>query len=190
MPNLLATHSVGNSLINYLRNAYPQSLRDVQQIDFRLLSTDELAGKPDLRNVLSLMLYRITQNEHLRNARRTNDPSNAPPPLSVNLHYVLTVWAGSALVEHSVMTWAMRELHHRPVLDSSILSADAAWGPGDVVNIIPEELTSEEIMRIWDTLEPKYRLSVTYVARVVRIDDDAIPTGQPVVATRFGYTDR
>ncbi|MDZ4796905.1 MAG: DUF4255 domain-containing protein [Bryobacteraceae bacterium] len=187
MPNLLATHSVGNSLINYLRNAYPQSLRAVQAIDFRLLSTDELAGKPELRNVLSLLLYRITQNEHLRNTRLPNAPSDAPAPLSINLHFLLTVWAGSALVEHSVLTWAMRELHRRPVFDLSILSADAAWAPGDVVNIIPEELNSEEIMRIWDTLDPKYRLSVSYVARVVRIDDDVLPTGLPVVATRLSY---
>jgi hypothetical protein len=39
-------------------------------------------------------------------------------------------------------------------------------------------------MRIWDALEPSYRLSVSYIARVVRIDGDA-SRGLPVVATRY-----
>jgi hypothetical protein len=39
-------------------------------------------------------------------------------------------------------------------------------------------------LRIWDALGPKYRLSIAYVARVVRIDRTAIPAS-PVVATRF-----
>ena len=42
-------------------------------------------------------------------------------------------------------------------------------------------------MRIWDTLEPDYRLSVGYVARVVRIEPDEIPEQRAVVATRFNY---
>jgi hypothetical protein len=40
-------------------------------------------------------------------------------------------------------------------------------------------------MRIWDALEPDYRLSLSYIARVVRIDPDETIEGREVVATRF-----
>jgi hypothetical protein len=55
------------------------------------------------------------------------------------------------------------------------------------VQLIPEELSTSDMMRIWDTLQPKYRLSLGYVARVVRIDPAEIPEQPPVVATRFNY---
>jgi hypothetical protein len=56
-----------------------------------------------------------------------------------------------------------------------------------VIQIIPSELAVEDMMRIWDALTPPYRLSVSYVARLVRIDPDVILEAGPVVATRFGY---
>jgi hypothetical protein len=75
-------------------------------------------------------------------------------------------------------------------MDVSSLSPEAAWGPGDVIQLIPAELSNEDIMRIWDAIEPTYRLSVSYIARVVLIDPDIHPERRPVVATRFTLTDR
>ena len=84
---------------------------------------------------------------------------------------------------------AMLQLQQHPVLDRSALSTEAGWGTGEFIQIIPEELSTEDLMRIWDALEPKYRLSVSYVARVVRIDGDALPEGLPVVASRFSFVE-
>jgi hypothetical protein len=190
MANLLAVHSVGASLVALLRNAYPEALRARHACEFRLLSSGELAAEADFATTLSLYLYRVTTNEHLRTAPRPTDPSDARPPLAVDLHYLLTIWADSALAEHVILAWAMRELHGRPVLDVASLSPEGGWGPGEVVQLIPAELSNEDMMRLWDALEPAYRLSVSYIARVVRIDHEPSPTGRPVVATRHVYTDQ
>jgi hypothetical protein len=188
MANLLAVHSVGSSLITYLRNSYPEELRTRHPCEFRLLASGELAGEEDFGTLLSLYLYRVTQSEHLRNVPRRNDPSDAPAPLAIDLHYLLTVWADSAVAEHTILAWAMRQLHHRPVLDVSSLSPEAEWGRADFVQIIPAELSNEDVMRIWDALDPAYRLSVSYVVRTIRIDPDRIADGRPVVATRLSFT--
>lgn len=187
MANVFATHSVGNSLVTYLRNAYPDLLRTSQPFDFRLISSGELAEGPEPRNTLTLFLFRITQNEHLRNRPRPNDPSDANAPLSIDLHFLLTAWADNALAEQTVISWAMLQLRMHPVLDSSALSAEAGWTPGDLIQLIPAELSNEELMRIWDLLHPKYRLSVSYIARVVRIDLDPFTGARPVVEKRFDY---
>src|SRR4051794_35882704 len=121
MANLLAVHSVGSSLITYLRNAYPDALRVRHPCDFRLLSSGELVGAVDFGTLLSLYLYRVTQSEHLRNVQRRNDLLDAPAPMAIDLHYLLTVWADSAVAEHTILAWAMRQLHDRPVLDVSSL---------------------------------------------------------------------
>jgi hypothetical protein len=190
MANILATYSVGNSLMTYLTNVYPDTLRTKFPFEFRVVSSGELADGPELRNTVSLFLYRVTMNEFVRTTVRPIDPLDTDPPLSIDLHFLLTVWADNAPAEHTVLSWAMRELQTHPVLDSSSLSMDAEWSPGDIVQVIPAELSNEELMRIWDLLQPKYRLSVSYIARVVRITDGARPGGRPVVASRFSYTDQ
>ncbi len=189
MANIFAIHSVGQSLATYLGNIYPAELREDHPCTFTLVSSPGVGDVDESDNQLTLYLYRVTMNEHLRNVGRHNGAATTPVPLSVDLHYLLTVWAESALDEHVILAWTMRQLHLTPVLTSASLSPEAGWGPGDVVQLIPAELSNEDIMRIWDALEPPYHLSVSYIARVVRIDPDTSATGRPVVATRFAYTD-
>lgn len=187
MTNVLAIHSVGESLRTYLDASFPADIRAAHPCEFKLVSSGELAGEVDFDGVLSLYLYRVTVNEHARNVRRVTDPTRENLPLAVDLHYLLTVWSKSAFTEHVVMAWAMRQLHQHPVFDASSLTTEAAWGAGDFVQVIPAELTNEDIMRIWDALDPGYRLSVSYIARVVRIDTDPDPVAMPVVASRFSF---
>lgn len=186
MANLHAVHDVGNSLITFLRNTYPESLRDEHSCTFSLMSSSEMVDLSNAGTTLSLYLYRVTINEFMRNSRQQN---GIIIPLSLDLHYLLTIWADSALVEHTILTWAMNQIYLNPILNVSILQPDAGWQQNDVVQVIPEEISNEDVMRIWDTLEPAYRLSFPYVARTVRIEPDEIPDSRAVVATRFDYQD-
>lgn len=187
MANYRAIHSVGSSLALFLQNSYPQELRDEHNIDFALLSSASFAGESPITNTLGLYLYRVTVNEHLRNVPRPSEPSDARPPLSLDLHYLLTPWIDDAMGEHRVLAWAMRELYQHPVLDVATLSPEASWSAADMVQVIPAELSTEDLMRIWDALEPSYRLSVSYIARMVRIDVDTPEASRPVVAVRHRY---
>lgn len=190
MANHFAIHSVGESLRKYLESSYPEALRTKISCSFRLVSSGELTDTSNFGTTLSLYLYRVTMNEHLRNVPRTNDAVDAGAPLAVDLHYLLTAWANNALAEHTILSWAMRELYRRPILDKSSLSSEADWSMGDIIQLIPAELSNEDVMRIWDALEPPYHLSVSYIARVVRIDVDPFESSRAVVANRFSYMDR
>lgn len=191
MANVRAIHSVGSSLATYLNNTYPEPYRTEQPCTFRLRGSAEMVAPNDSDGTTaSLFLYRVIMNEHLRNAGRGIDPARRSIPLSVDLHYLLTVWTDNALEEHTILAWAMLQLHQHPVLDASSLSPEAGWSSGDVIQLIPAELSTEDVMRIWDALDPPYRLSVSYIARVVRIDPDSTPDSRPVVASRFSLTDR
>ncbi len=191
MANLEAIHSFGASLISYLRNAHQAAFGEEDAFTFQLISSGEMAllENDGMDNTVTLYLYRITMNEHLRNTAHPNRPSDALPPLSVDLHYLLTIWASGSEEEHRVAAWVMHQLHHHPTLDVSSLSPDGEWGRDEVVQIIPAELSNEDMMRIWDSLAPSYRLSLSYIGRVVRIDPSAGDGARPVVAIRRGYTD-
>jgi hypothetical protein len=186
MPNVHAVHSVGHSLVTWLKNSYPAEIREITDCEFLLLSSGEMAAKEERGPAISLWLYRVGWNEHLRNAGRRGDGPGARAPMFLELHFLLTAWADNALAEHTLLTWAMRQLHDHPMLDLSTLSPEGGWTAGDQVQLVPAELSTEELMRIWDTLEPAYRLSVVYVARVVRVDPEGPdPDALPVVASRF-----
>lgn len=192
MANVLAIHSVGYSLAGYLRQMYRASdLREQHPCTFRLISSGELADPTSIdtasASTLTLYLYRITVNEHLRNTPRAPDGSRRALPLSLDAHYLMTVWTESAMAEHNILAWAMSQLEQEPTFGGTRLSAEAGWRPDELIQVVPEELSIENLMRIWDALEPGYRLSVGYVARVVRIEPAAGPEQRPVVATDFSY---
>jgi Pvc16 N-terminal domain len=191
MANLFAIHSVGSSLAIFLKNTYPENLSAQHSCSFKLISSSQLAQMEDEENTtLSFFLHRVTLNEHLRHELRLNDSCYAAPPLALDLHFLMTVWAQAPLTEQLILAWAMRQLHLHQVLDLSALSPEAGWGSAEQVQLIPADLSTEEIMRIWDALKPTYRLSVAYVARVVQIAADEVEQFRPVVATRFGVGDR
>jgi hypothetical protein len=190
MANVFALHSVGNSIMTFLRNTYPQQIAgtELPQCSFEVISGGQLAGEIEETTRITLYLYRITVNEHSRQARRSGAPPDGLAPLHLDLHYLLTAWAANPLDEQVAMAWTMRQLHQAPVLDSSSLSPEGGWARDEVVQVVPAELSTEDVMRIWDALEPAYRLSTTYVARIVRLDPDRdTEDHRPVVAERLVY---
>ena len=189
MANVFAIQSVGNSIATYLRNSYPRTLGDVDMPDcaFDLVSSGELAGDVDDTTRITLYLYRITVNEHSRQRIGATASLAHPTPLGLDLHFLMSAWAGNARDEQTVLAWAIRQLHMFPILDASSLSPEGGWGANEVIQVIPAELPTEDLMRIWDALDPPYRLSVSYIARLVRLDPDVQGAGRPVVASRFAY---
>lgn len=190
MANVRAIHSVGTSIVTFLRNTYPPLLdgQAMPGCGFELLSSGQLAGPVDEATHIGLLLYRVTMNEHARQLRPTPPMRGRTPPgpLSLDLHFLLTAWAANALDEQVALGWAMRQLHLFPVLDASSLSPEGGWSREEVIQLVPAELGTEEMMRIWDALDPAYRLSVSYVARVLNIEPDVDRDEYPaVVASRL-----
>lgn len=204
MADLRAIHSVGHSLLAYLESEYDQlrdsnndsdnndsdnndnsGLRDdFPDCQFRLFSGKELDGRDTHPRILSLFLYRVIMNEHLRSSTRSYSTANSVP-LSVDLHYLMTIWAPNAMEEQYIFAWAVRQLHLHPVFDASTL-LDAGWAADEVIHVVPAELSNEDLMRIWDALQPTYHLSKAYIARAVRIDpDEPVGSDRPVVATQI-----
>ncbi len=197
MANVKSIHSVCNSIIQFLHNAYEAypapdgdpdtTMQDEYPCTFRVVSSGELEPDADFGTSLTLYLYRVLVNEHVRSQPLSRDSNDAPLPLSVDMHFLISVWADSAAAEQTICAWTMHQLHQQPIMDVSSLTGEGGWRNDDVVQIIPAELSNEDLMRIWDALAPDYRLSLSYIARVIRIDPQDAETGLPVVATRYQY---
>lgn len=136
---------------------------------------------------LSLLLYRVLPSGHQR-PQGAGRNAQRPTRLGLELHYLLTAWSLSPEKEQAFLTWAMLELHRFPLLDRSLFTGgEALWDAGESVHFVAEPLTHEALFRVWDALQPKYRLSAGYVARVVHLEEGASPEYPPVVQSRFGF---
>jgi hypothetical protein len=63
-------------------------------------------------------------------------------------------------------------LEDRPVIQAPVLNGVRrnVFREDETVEVVAGQLTNEELMRIWDDLPTEYRLSVPYIARVIRIE--------------------
>lgn len=186
MADFSGPFSVGESLAQYLRNIYPADLRADHSCSFVLAKSSDFAdATPFAQTTVSIFLYRITLDQYLHPAGTSLREGEDPRVLPVDLHFLISVWADNAHTEQLLMTWVMAQLHWTPVLDSSTFMQTGGWKPSETVQISPANISQEDLTRIWDAIEPSYRLSSAYVARVVQVDPPEGPDNRPVVATRF-----
>lgn len=191
MADYQAVFAVGDALAKFLANAYDPAAMGFP-CTFKLVSSAEIANEntTTLDKTVSLYLHRITTAEHYRNVTRLQDAPSGQPVLYLDLHYMLSYWdaaAEGAEAEQKILTWTMQTLQSNQLIDTSVLglsSSAPGWAAGDSVQLIPADLSLNDIMDIWNSLGPNYRLSVGYVVRAVRVDRQVAPQ-VPVVATRF-----
>ena len=138
---------------------------------------------------LSILLYRVDFNKTMRAAWSAVGQADGKGHLALDLHYLLTPWADNAEHQHMIIGRAMQTLERTAVLSGPLLfepslpataeySGEPQAAATDNVQIVLEEISTEALMRTFDSLPSDYRLSVPYVARVVRIDtlaDIAMP---------------
>ena len=188
MANFHAVYSVSKAIADYLNQSYPSDLKSTATFNctFKVVSSAEIANEDanNLDKIVSVFLHRITRNEQLRSPSRIVGRPDQQPTLFLDLHYLITYWGASAEAEHTILSWVMLQLESNPVFDGSILAKAAGWDATESAQLIPANLSLEDILRIWDALGPKYRLSAAYIARFVRVDRTVAAAG-PVVATRF-----
>lgn len=190
LANHLAIHALSASLRDFLHQSHERAAATdgLPACRFEVVSSAWLAGTGNFEDTtLSLYLYRISTNHHLRNLRQ------GPPtgPLGLDLHYLLTVWGkegDTAQTEQTLLGWVLRELHYHPWLDASVLRATGQWAADETVALLPADLSVEDLVRLWDAVNRPYRLSCGLLARVVRLAKPAAEF-EPVVAARLTFTD-
>jgi hypothetical protein len=130
---------------------------------------------------ISIFLHRVEVNGTMRAAWSAVASQDGNLHLPLDLHFMLTPWATNAEDEHTLLGLAMQCLEARPILRGPLLDPAGGWAPDEAVQVTAEDLPSDALMRMFDSLPTNFRLSVGYVARVVRIDAP-VPTS-PTVTT-------
>lgn len=161
-----------------------------------LVRTEDLADDSLIRDRigdigLTILLYRIDYNKTMRAAWSAAGSADGKGYLALDLHYLVTPWADNAEHQHMIIGRAMQALERSPTLAGPTLYApvlplpeyasEPQASPTDSVQVLLEDISTEALMRTFDSLPGDYHLSVPYIARIVRIDTVDIVQAPPVV---------
>ena len=150
-----------------------------------ILGSQALATAPTGEN-LGIYLHRIAVDPFARNRYLgpAADRRTPRPELPVNLHILLIGWSTKNETEIGYLAAAMQIIGSALMLDVSHLAvADAGWDDHEAVQVMPEEMSTEDLMRLWDSLPGDYRLSSPYLIKTVRLAPDTDPDDGRLVRT-------
>jgi hypothetical protein len=178
-----------------LRDLLDGEMRLTPKVPVTILAPDELGG--DRR--INLFLYKVQENPALKNmdwqVSRDNPNQLVPPPLSLNLFYLMTAYAPNDeltgnITAHQILGDAMRVFYENSIVPQEYLADDPAGGVGlkearEQIKIMLNTLDLEELSRVWSTFTQPFRLSVMYEVSVVQLD--MRPESERPMATRVRH---
>ncbi|KYG03515.1 hypothetical protein BE21_04575 [Sorangium cellulosum] len=124
---------------------------------------------------ITIFLFNVHENPHLKNQgreiRRDGDGKVEviPPPIVLDLDYMLCAWAATTDEEHQLLGDIVRVLHDHPEIEATRLGP--SFRPDEAVQISLNNPPVEEQARIWTTFGFKrFKLSLYYKVRTVPIE--------------------
>jgi hypothetical protein len=177
MASYLAIAAVARTVLRLLEQQCPRD-EFTGTPAFTLYQSHDFGSTP-VGEGFSLMLYRVTVN-NARNQppRRLPDGTRRRPPLPVDLHFLLTPWAGEAERQLRLLGWAMRFLEDNSLLAANELNhslsrrGQPVFDPEEMVELSCDPPGIADYLGLWDKYKARWQTSVTYVARLVRLDSE------------------
>jgi Pvc16 N-terminal domain len=174
--NFLSIAAAGKSIERQLNAAFGQPPVPVQNKTTKayLVRAEDFdrhsAATIIVRPALSIFLYRVDFNKTMRAAWAGVTANTGVAHLPLDLHYLLTPWGDNAEAEGAILGRAMQCLDSNPILSGPLLHQSGDWDTSDAVHVLMDEISTEAVMRTFDSLDADYRISVPYIARVICLD--------------------
>jgi hypothetical protein len=136
---------------------------------------------------VTIFLYHVGINGEMRNAppRPLAGGAVGRPALPLELRFLITPWTLLTRDTYRIIGAISLVLNDHAVLGFGELLGGDVWAPDDTVELILESLPVEDHYDIWNPTEIPYRLSLTYLARLVAIDSALSEEAPPVAVATF-----
>lgn len=190
MSNYMAIAEVGETIIEVLR----ENMEDLIPTDSIVLtSPGEIEATDTVR--LSLFLYQVVENAHLKNQEpeMINSTRLRYPPIALDLFYMLTAYPASGIQDKTEKTMEAHSILGRALqifYDNSILSGSSMRGSlaetDEELHISQTPMNLDDMTKIWSTFQDKsFRPSVCYLVTPVRIESSREEQTVRVVERKF-----
>lgn len=135
---------------------------------------------------LAIFCYRVDINRTMRAPWSAVAHQDRDVHLPVDVHLLLTPFDSDADAQLLMLGATMACLERHPIISGPQLHPLGGWDARESIQIINEDLVTEDVLRTFDTLPTHFRLSVGYVARICRIDAPDEPDHPDVVTAVRG----
>jgi hypothetical protein len=184
-----AIAATGQAMLGLLSDAVPRDQFPNAQFELYQMSNFQ----QPMDEGISLFLYRIAANTSRRNLPPTVGPDGRRfrPPIPLDLYYIATAWAPTAVRQQRLLGWAIRMFDDVPVLPTNLLNnfgpEPEIFQPGETVELILDSLSLQDLNNFWGVSKASLQLSVGYMARMLFIQSSMAMSEYAEVQTReFG----
>jgi hypothetical protein len=190
-----AVAAAGETIARYLQTQFA-GFSLAPSLRVRQVTTSSFAPSAtlpiDAKGTLTLLLYRVDLGAP---GPRTNvgwtQPAAAPPEMRylipLDLKFLLTPWADDAIVQQAILGRALTALAGHTTFAASDLvtsvggGVDQIWDPGESFQFVPDELGTEDLYQIWESLGRTFELSIPFKVRGIRLQADSFEGADTVV---------
>ncbi len=186
MASFQAIAATGQAMLGLLADAVPKP--EFANAQFQLYQLADFQSP--MEEGVSVYLYRIA----VSGARRNMPPQMGPdgqrhrPPIPLDLHYIVSAWAKTAVKQQRLLGWMIRMFEDVPILPTGLLNHYGPeldiFRPGETVELLLESLTLQDWNNLWSTTRSSPPLSVGYVARMIGIESPLPLDAPPAVQIR------
>lgn len=185
MSDARAIAAVTATLQHVVRSAVQNIQGLAQPVEVTALPPDRVVVGENEKPTVNLFLHRVAPNigwSNIAARQRAGDGARvANPPLSLDLHYLLSAYGAKERHADLLLGHAMLALHATPVVDVATIRtvlADATLGlAGCGLDSQPEAirvglapLSAEDASRLWSALQSRMRPSANYVVTVALLE--------------------
>ncbi|NEQ84523.1 MAG: DUF4255 domain-containing protein [Moorea sp. SIO2I5] len=191
----------------------------IQELDsgtleiFTTKPPDKARENSQEKNQINIFLYQTNPNSAWRNLDMPNKVKpgeTGKPPLALDLYYLITAYGkdNEDTESQTLLGVAMRVLHDHPLIRTKDIERAIEKKPGlldeskkklledsnlanqiERISVTPNNLSLEEISKLWGTFQTQYRISAAYKISVVLIESQ-IPVKTPLPVLSRGADDR
>jgi hypothetical protein len=170
MSDFTAIGDIGETLKKLLEDDPWTGISPKPEITFK--SPKEITDDGGSANKVSLFLYHIAENPHLRNEEplRVDDLHLQTAPLSLDLLYLVTPYSDDKTQEKYILGKVIQIFYDHAILGGTILQGSLA-GSNEEIRLVCHPISLDDLTKIWSAFQDvAYRLSTAYLVTPVRID--------------------
>jgi hypothetical protein len=170
----VSSHNNLSSVTKTLANRIWEGIKDDKQLSKIIKSQEQISFQSPQEiqaksAQLSVFLYNVTELASMRNQPQPQNRGEPRTLLYLSLSYLITPLTQNVEYDQILLGKVMQLFAETPVLRGSILQGSLKE-TGDEIRIMLDELTLDELHKLWTMSQAPYKLCVGYTVRPVRIE--------------------
>ena len=177
---------MGRSIVDLLNRRIDETLPNPPRPKAVLAGTvdfDEVNSSPVAviqYPAISVYCYKVSVDRETRPGWSAVASVDGIPRIPLRMHLMIAAWDTVVESELEWLGLAAQILESESILAGPLLHPSGQWVPADVVQIVADDIALESMSEAYQALTTDYRLSLPYIARVIRIDGRAGDVAEPV----------